>query len=158
MWPNCSMSVLRSDARRTCRDSGPNEGRETAIFFQCQFAATCFVQLLPVHRSPGGNSLIVRDKGTLFSVPELKEAASSDVSNHSSSPSEDEGSRPPLTIHPSISLSTHHLCVLCRTFANDVNMHDLGVCSPPNGHKIASVIAMLITSWYFWIFKYCSKI
>ena len=119
VWPNCSKSVLRSDPRRTCRDSGPNEGRETAIFFQCQFAATCFVQLLPVHRSPGGNRLIVRDKDTLFSVPELKEAASSDVSNHSSSPSEDEGSRLPLTIHPSISLSTHHLCVLCRTFANE---------------------------------------
>ena len=43
-------------------------------------------------------------------------------------------------LHPSNTLFTPHLlCVLCRTLATDVNMHDL----------IASMIALLISSWYF---------
>ena len=58
-----------------------------------------------------------------------------------------------------ISLFTPYLlCVVCRTLATDVNMHDLGVCSPPNGRTVASTKAMMTTSWYLLIFNSSPKI
>ena len=90
------------------------------------------------------------ERETLCIVSVLKEAASSDIGNHSSqlsslslSPAEGRSSRLTLIIHASISLFfLHFLCVLCKTFATDVNMYDLGVYSPPNGRKMASDIAL----------------
>ena len=105
------------------------------------------------------------DRDTLRTVPELNEATASSITNHSSllssssSSLSDEESATILFYHPSISLFTSHfLCVLCRSLATDVNMHDLGVCSPPIGRTIASRIAQLTTSWYFLIFNSCPKI
>ena len=104
------------------------------------------------------------ERDTLCIVPELKEAASSDVDNLSSpfsssaSPSEDECSRLPLINHSFVFLFTSHfLGVLKRTFATDVNMHDLGVCSPPNGRKIVSAIASSATLWYFFDVQFNSS-
>ena len=85
------------------------------------------------------------ERDTRCMVSELKEAVASDFSSHSSlhsslsSSTKGRSSRLPLIIHPPISLFTpHFLCVLCRTFATDANMHDLGVCSHPNGPEIMS--------------------
>ena len=105
------------------------------------------------------------DRDTLC-ILELKGTTASGITNHSSllsssssSPSEEEGAVFPLIIHPSIFLfNSHFLCVRCRTLATDVNMHDKGVCSPPNGRTEASMIALLTTSWYFWIFNSYPKI
>ena len=76
---------------------------------------------------------------TLCIVSDRETAAFSDVGIHSSllslssSSSEGHGSTP-LFLSSFHLLFTHNfVCVLCRTFATDVNMHDLGVCSPPNG-------------------------
>ena len=94
-------------------------------------------------------------------VSESKEAVASDSCSHSSlfsslssSPAWCRSSRLPLITHPSISLSTLHFrCVLCCTVATDVNIHDVGVCFPPNGLEVASMISRLTTSWYFFNFS-----
>ena len=73
-----------------------------------------------------------------------KRAAASNCSNqsspHSPTSSSTQGNSsglPPIS-HPSISLFTSHfLCVLCKILATYLNLHDLGVCSPPNGLEIA---------------------
>ena len=100
-------------------------------------------------------------------VPGPKGAAAADVSDHSlllcsssSSPSEEEeGVYFSLTRHPFISLLIPlSLCVCCRTLATEVNIHDFGVCFPPSGFTIASMIAPLTTSWYFFYFKSLPKI
>ena len=72
----------------------------------------------------------MKTTGTLCIVPEIKGAAASDVTDHSlllssssSSPSEEEGVKFSLTLHPFISLFTPHLlCVRCRTLATEVNI------------------------------------
>ena len=96
-------------------------------------------------------------KETWCMVSESKEAVASDSCSHSSlfssmssSPAWCRSSRLPLINHPSISLSTLHFrCVLCCTVATDVNIHDVGVCFPPSGLEVASMIARLTTSWSF---------
>ena len=90
-----------------------------------------------------------------------KGAAAADVSDHSlllcsssSSPSEEEGVCFSFTRHPFISLLIPlSLCVL----ATEVNIHDFGVCFPPNGLTIASMMAPLTTSWYFLTFQFSSQ-
>ena len=46
----------------------------------------------------------------------------------------------------------------CSTLATDVHIHDFGLCFPPNGFMIASLIAPLTTTWYFPIFNSIPKI
>ena len=94
------------------------------------------------------------DRDTLCMVREFKVAAASDVTDHlsllsssSSSPSEEEGVKFSVTLHPFTSvLTSHFLCVRCRTLATEVNIHDFGVRSPLIGRTIASMIALLTTS------------
>ena len=83
-------------------------------------------------------------------VSELKEA----VSSHGCSHSLTRYHHNQLKVRVQNSLSSsilpspcslHTFCVLCRTLATDANMLDLGVCSPPDGCEIASVIAMSTT-------------
>ena len=93
----------------------------------------------PVPRSLSLSRSLSSCFSSLCIVPELKEAASSNISNRSSPHSSSSSCQ--LLVH-----SPHLGC--SRTLATDVNMHDLGVCSPPNGRTIASMIAMLTTSWY----------
>ena len=87
VYPNRSMSVRRNGARRTCRNSGTNGGKGAA---SCAYntgaliptlppssSSACGVNSLPtassgklpVHRSPGGNRLIVRAFTTPLEVP-----------------------------------------------------------------------------------------
>ena len=87
MWPNCSKSVRRNGARHTCRNSGTNESRGIAAC-GCNTGALiptlppsssnalgvyslpcASSNKLPVHRSPGGNRLIVRAFTTPLAVP-----------------------------------------------------------------------------------------
>ena len=92
------------------------------------------------------------DRDTLCSVPEFKGAAASDVTDHSlllssSSPSEEEGVKNSLTLHPFISLLILlFLCVRCRTLATEVDVHDYGVRFLLNGLTKVSMIALLTTS------------
>ena len=95
------------------------------------------------------------DRDTLCMVLGSRGAAASHVSDHSlrhcsissSSPEEKEGVCFSLTRHPFISLLIPlFLCMRCRTLTTEVNMHDFGVCFPPNGFTMASMIALLTTS------------
>ena len=86
VYPNCSKSVRRSGARRTCRTSGANGGRRTAC--GCNTTQLCRHHLrvhlvsihcqvlrpagLPVQHSPGGNRLIVRAFTTPLAAPTNK--------------------------------------------------------------------------------------
>ena len=87
MYPNCSKSVWRNGARRTCRTSGANGGGGTAAC-GCKTSAlvptlppssssafgvyslpSASSSKLPVHRSLGGNPLMVRGFTTPLAVP-----------------------------------------------------------------------------------------
>ena len=48
---------------------------------------------------------------------------------------------------------SHFLSVRFSTLATEVSIHDIGVRSPLNGRTMASLVALLTTSWYFLIFK-----
>ena len=84
VYPNCSKSVQRNGARRTCRDSGTTGGRgigcstgalmpilppSSSSAFGENSLPSASSNKLPAHRSPGGNRLIVRAFTTQLAVP-----------------------------------------------------------------------------------------
>ena len=87
VWPNCSKSVRRNGARRTCRNSGTNRGRGIAACgcntgamiptlppssssaFGVNSLPCASSNKLPFHRSLGGIRLIVQEFATPLEVP-----------------------------------------------------------------------------------------
>ena len=93
------------------------------------------------------------DKDTLCMVPGSEEAAAAHVSDHSllfcsSSQLHQKRMKVCVSLSPAI-LSFLHYYVRVAGPGPPRLTYDFGVCFPPNGFTIASMIAPFTTSWYF---------